>query len=236
MNEKAYNNPYVAVADAGASERSRFIRRTYLHLAGALLAFTTLEAVFLSSPVAPALINLMVGSQYSWLIVLGLFMGVSWLAESWARSGVSVAMQYAGLALYVVAQAVIFIPLLYVAAFYSSPEIIPMAAMITGGLFLGLTGVVVTTRIDFSFLRSALVIGGFVALGFIVASILFGFNLGTFFAGAMVVFASIAILYSTSAIFRDYRTDQYVAASLTLFASVALLFWYILRILLSFRR
>jgi FtsH-binding integral membrane protein len=217
MNEKAYNNPYVAVADAGASERSRFIRRTYLHLAGALLAFTTLEAVFLSSPVAPALINLMVGSQYSWLIVLGLFMGVSWLAESWARSGVSVAMQYAGLALYVVAQAVIFIPLLYVAAFYSSPEIIPMAAMITGGLFL-------------------LVIGGFVALGFIVASILFGFNLGTFFAGAMVVFASIAILYSTSAIFRDYRTDQYVAASLTLFASVALLFWYILRILLSFRR
>jgi FtsH-binding integral membrane protein len=236
MNEKAYNNPYVAVADAGASERSRFIRRTYLHLAGALLAFTTLEAVFLSSPVAPALINLMVGSQYSWLIVLGLFMGVSWLAESWARSGASMAMQYAGVALYVVAQAVIFIPLLYVAAFYSSPEIIPMAAMITGGLFLGLTGVVVTTRIDFSFLRSALVIGGFVALGFIVASILFGFNLGTFFAGAMVVFASIAILYSTSAIFRDYRTDQYVAASLTLFASVALLFWYILRILLSFRR
>lgn len=236
MNEKAYDNPYVTAADAGASERSRFLRRTYMHLAGAILAFAALEALFLSSPIAPAMIKLMVGSQYSWLIVLGLFMGVSWLAESWARSGASMAMQYAGLALYVVAQAIIFIPLLYVAAFYSSPDVIPMAAMITVGLFLGLTGVVVTTRIDFSFLRGALIIGSFVALGFIVASILFGFNLGTLFAGVMVVFAAAAILYSTSAIFRDYRTDQYVAAALSLFASVALLFWYILRILLSFRR
>jgi FtsH-binding integral membrane protein len=236
MNGNAYSNPYVTAAEAGPIERSQFIRRTYMHLAGAILAFAALEAVFLNSAIAPAMMNLMVGGKFSWLIVLGLFMGVSWLAESWARSGASMAMQYAGLALYVVAQAVIFIPLLYVAAFYSSPEIIPMAAMITGGLFLGLTGVVVTTRIDFSFLRGVLVIGGFVALGVIVASILFGFDLGIFFAGAMVVFAAAAILYNTSGIFRDYRTDQYVAASLSLFASVALLLWYILRILLSLRR
>ena len=182
------------------------------------------------------MIKLMVGGSYSWLIVLGLFMGVSWLAEHWALSGATMAMQYAGLALYVVAQTIIFIPLLYVAAFYSSPDVIPMAAMITIGLFLGLTGVVVTTRIDFSFLRGALMIGGFVALGTIVASILFGFNLGTFFAGVMVLFAAAAILYSTSNVFLHYRTDQYVAASLSLFASIALLFWYILRILLSFRR
>jgi FtsH-binding integral membrane protein len=52
----------------------------------------------------------------------------------------------------------------------------------------------------------------------------------------MVLFAGAAILYSTSNVFLHYRTDQYVAASLSLFASIALLFWYILRILLSFRR
>jgi uncharacterized protein len=236
MNKNVYGNPYVAVAQAGATERTRFIRRTYMHLALAILAFAALEAVFLNSSIAPTMMKLMLGTQFSWLIVLGLFMAVSWLADSWARSGASMAMQYAGLALYVVSQAIIFIPLLYIAAFYSSPEIIPMAAMITGGLFLGLTGVVVSTRVDFSFLRGVLVIGSFVALAFIVASILFGFNLGTFFAGAMVAFAAAAILYNTSAIFRDYRTDQYVAASLSLFASVALLFWYVLRILLSFRR
>ena len=236
MNGDTYSNPYLSAAAAGPIERGQFIRRTYIHLAGAILAFVALEAVFLNSAIAPAMMNLMVGGKYSWLIVLGLFMGVSWLAESWARSGASMAMQYAGIALYVVAQAVIFIPLLYIAAFYSSPDVIPMAAMITAGLFLGLTGVVVTTRVDFSFLRGVLVIGGFVALGVIVASILFGFNLGTLFSAVMVAFAGAAILYQTSAIFRDYRTDQYVAASLSLFASVALLFWYVLRILLSFRR
>ena len=80
-----------------------------------------------------------------------------------------------------------------------------------------------------------MVIGGFVALGVIVASILFGFQLGILFSGLMVVFASVAILYTTSAVMRDYRTDQYVAASLSLFAAVALLFWYILRIFMGRR-
>ncbi|HEY5812426.1 MAG TPA: Bax inhibitor-1 family protein [Terrimicrobiaceae bacterium] len=236
MNQGAYRNPFVVAADAGPAERSQFIRRTYMHLAGAILAFVALEAVLLNSPIAPAMMKLMVGGNFSWLIVLGLFMGVSWLAQSWALSGASLALQYAGLGLYIVAEAIIFIPLLYVAAFYSSPDVIPMAAMISIGLFLGLTGVVVTTRIDFSFLRGFIVIGGFVALGIIVASILFGFNLGVIFAGAMVLFAAAAILYSTSNVFLHYRTDQYVAASLSLFASIALLFWYILRILLSLRR
>lgn len=236
MNQGAYRNPFVVAADAGPAERSQFLRRTYMHLAGAILAFVALEAVLLNSPIAPAMMKLMVGGNFSWLIVLGLFMGVSWLAQSWALSGASLALQYAGLGLYIVAEAIIFIPLLYVAAFYSSPDVIPMAAMISIGLFLGLTGVVVTTRIDFSFLRGFIVIGGFVALGIIVASILFGFNLGVIFAGAMVLFAAAAILYSTSNVFLHYRTDQYVAASLSLFASIALLFWYILRILLSLRR
>lgn len=236
MNNSSYTNEYVVAADSSATERGQFIRRTYVHLAGAILAFVVIEAALLHSPLAPVLMNLMTGAKYSWLIVLGLFMGVSWLAQKWADSGASLGLQYAGLALYVVAQAVIFVPLLYVAAFYSSPDVIPMAAMITGGLFLGLTAVVVTTRADFSFLRSILMIGGFVAMGVIVASIVFGFNLGLLFSGVMVLFAGAAVLYSTSNVFKSYRTDQYVAASLSLFASIALLFWYILRIVMSFRR
>lgn len=236
MNNQRYINEYVVAADSSPTDRGQFIRRTYTHLAGAIVAFVILEAVLLNSPIAPALMSLMTTGKYSWLIVLGLFMGASWLAQKWADSGTSLPMQYAGLALYVVAQAVIFVPLLYVAAFYSSPDVIPMAAMITGGLFLGLTGVVVTTRVDFSFLRSVLMIGGFVAMGVIVASIVFGFNLGLLFSGIMVLFAGAAVLYSTSNVFKTYRTDQYVAASLSLFASVALLFWYVLRIVMSMRR
>jgi FtsH-binding integral membrane protein len=235
MSDNAYQNPYISVADSAPSDRGQFIRRTYAHLAGAILAFIALEFVLFNLPFTPELMKLMVTGKFSWLIVMGLFMGASWLAQSWANSGASKPMQYAGLGLYVVAQAIIFVPLLYVAVMYSSPTVLPMAALMTLGLFLGLTGVVVLTRVDFSFLRSVLIIGGFVAMGVIVASILFGFDLGILFSGIMVVFASAAILHDTSNIMLKYRTDQYVAASLSLFASVALLFWYILRIFLSRR-
>jgi FtsH-binding integral membrane protein len=227
---------YASYADtviyAGASERAAFIRRTYAHLAVAVLAFIAVEWMLLQLPIAGAIAGAMTGG-YSWLIVLAVFMGVSWLAERWANSETSLQMQYLGLGLFVVAEAVIFLPLLYIASHFASADVIPMAALITGFLFTGLTATVFITRKDFSWMRSTLTIGGFVALGVIVASIFFGFSLGVFFSGIMVLFASGAILYDTSQVLHHYRTNQHVAASLSLFASVALLFWYVLRIVMS---
>lgn len=145
----------------------------------------------------------------------------------------SVETQYAGLGLYVVGEALIFAPLLYIATYYSGdPNLIPTAAILTLLLFAGLTTVAFTTRKDFSFLGNILRVGGFIALGLIVCSIIFGFTLGLLFSVVMVVFAAAAILYSTSNIIHRYSTNQYVAASLELFASVALLFYYVVRILL----
>ena len=86
------------------------------------------------------------------------------------------------------------------------------------------------TKTDFSFLKWALVAGGFVALAAIVVGVMMGFSLGIWFSIAMVVLASGAILYNTSNILHHYHTDQHVAASLALFASVALLFWYVIQI------
>ena len=141
-----------------------------------------------------------------------------------------------GLLLYTVAEAIIFLPLLFIVKYQShSAEIFSQAGIITLALFAGLTVVVFITRKDFSFLAPILTIGFFLALGFIAASLLFGFNLGNLFALLMVAFAGGAILYNTSNILLRYRTDQYVAASLSLFASVALLFWYVLRIVMGSR-
>lgn len=123
------------------------------------------------------------------------------------------------------------LPILLVAVRYSTPDLLPTAGILTLGLFAGLTAVAFLSRTDFSFLRGALIIGGFVALGLIVVSILIGLNLGVWFAVALIAYAGAAILYQTSAIIRDYGTDQYVAAALGLFASVALLFWNILNLL-----
>ncbi|HEY8562185.1 MAG TPA: Bax inhibitor-1 family protein [Pyrinomonadaceae bacterium] len=221
-----------SAADAAPQERASFIRKTYLHLAAAILAFIGLEVILFSSGIAQTIASAMFG--FSWFIVLALFMGVSFLANWWANSSTSKAMQYLGLALYVVAEAVIFIPLLYIAAYYSGNEnTILKAGVVSLGLFAGLTATVFITRKDFSFLGPILAIGGFIALGFIAASLLFGFSLGGVFAFIMVGFAATAILFSTSNVLHQYHPSQHVAASLSLFASVALLFWYILSIFSS---
>lgn len=225
------NDPFV-VANAGEATRAEFIKRTYAHLAGALLLFLVVATVLVNWEGAGRVAGAMTRG-YNWLIVLALFMGAGWIADKWARSDVSIGMQYLGLGLYVVVNAFIFLPLLYVAAHHSSPEVIPMAGMMTGLLFFGLTATVFMTGKSFSFLRPILAIGSLVALGLIGAGIVFGFNLGLVFAAGMVILASGSILYTTSSIIREYRTNQHVAASLSLFAGVALLFYYILIILMD---
>ncbi len=225
-----------SAAYARPDARAQFIRRTYEHLAFALLGFLVLEFALLNLPGVERLVGLMT-TGVNWLLVLGLFLVAGWIADRWARSEVSRGLQYVGLALYVLIQAVIFLPLLFIAVYLTDdPTVVPAAALITGLLFAGLTLVAFTTRADFSFLRGVLLIGGLVALGLIVASVIFGFTLGVIFAVAMVGLAAAAILYSTSNIIHYYRTDQYVAASLSLFAAVALMFYYVLWILLSLRR
>ncbi len=225
-----------SAADALPEERASFIRKTYTHLAGAVLVFTLIEGYLITSGAGLAIAQTMLGGRYSWLIVLGAFMGISMLAQWWANSQTSKALQYAGLGLFIVAESIIFLPLMFMAAVRSnSLEIFGQAGITTLGLFLGLTAVVFLTKKDFSFLGPILTIGGFVALGFIAAGIVFGFSLGSVFAFAMVAFAGGAILYDTSNILHRYNTNQHVAASLSLFASVALLFWYILRIFMGSR-
>ncbi|NNE92144.1 MAG: permease [Verrucomicrobiales bacterium] len=230
-----YANPY-SVAGAVPEERAGFIRRTYAHLALAILAFVGIEFLLFQIPAAVNLGMAMATSGKGWLIVLGAFMVVSWIANHWAMSDTSKGLQYAGLGLFIVAEAIIFLPLLLVAQQMTpGGELIGQAGVATLFVFAGLTATVFITKKDFSFLRGFLVIGGFVAIGVIVVGLIFGFELGTWFSAAMVLFASVAILYKTSNIMHHYRTEQHVAAALALFASVALLFWYILRIFMSRR-
>ena len=233
-SESVYRYPIAA--EAVPEQRAAFVRRTYTHLAGAILLFIAIEALLFQTGAPEMMMGLLAQSSYSWLIVMGAFMGVSYLADRWATSNTSAGMQYAGLGLFVAAEAIIFVPLLYMAAILAGPEVITGAALTTLLLFAGLTFTVFTTGKDFTFLGGALKIGAFVAMGAIIASILFGFTLGLLFSSVMVLFAAGAILYNTSAVMNRFHTTQHVAAALTLFAYVALLFWYILRIAMSLTR
>lgn len=236
--QQQHANPYAydqIVANATVDERVTFIRRTYLHLAGAVLAFVAIETLIftLFGDRVFAAVQGMFASNLSWLVVMIAFMAVSWIAERWANSDTSISMQYMGLSLFVVAEAIIFIPILAIASkFY--PGAITSAAVVTALVFCGLTATVFISKADFSFLRMGLTIGGFAAIGLIGVSMFFqDFSLGIWFPALMVVLASGYILYYTSNVMRHYRTTQHVAAALALFSAVALLFWYVLQLFMS---
>ena len=240
LNENA-PNPYAVSSQRSAaifaedSERLVFIRRTYAHLTGAILVLIGLEtALFMLVPAETmqAMVERMLGG-WGWVLVLGAFMAVSWVARMWANSNTSSGIQYAGLALYVVAEAVILLPMLYI-AIRLDPTIPVTAALITAITFVGLSVFVMTTRVDLAGWGKYLFVAGLLALGLIVAGAVAGFSMGLWFSGAMVALACGYILYDTSNVLHHYNTSQYVAASLALFASVVLLFWYVLQILMKF--
>jgi len=231
MNPENYQQG-VPVIDLDEQSRGQFIARTYSHLMGAIGAFILIEIAFFKTGLAETMARAMLGT--SWLLVLGGFVVVSWVARAAAHRASSQAAQYAALAGYVVAEAIIFVPLLYLAEHFA-PGVIASAAIITLVAFAGLTGLVFATRKDFSLLRGVLMWGGIIAMVLIVGGVIFGFQLGTFFSVAMIALAGGAILYDTSNVLHHYPEDRYVAAALELFASVALMLWYVLRLLMSRR-
>lgn len=238
-----------ADATAGVSERLRFIRNTYLHLALAILAFAGLEYLLMTNAwliqhISWPFTKFALEKRWNWGIVLAVFMVVSWVADYWASHATSRAMQYIGLGFYVVAEALIFVPLLAIVEYKTheilargghEPHIIRDSAVVTLAIFGALTASVFVTKKDFSFLRSGLVMASAAAMVLIAMSIMFGFNLGLIFSIAMVLLCAAYILYQTSQVLAHYDPQSHVAAALALFSSVALMFWYVIRIFLRAR-
>lgn len=231
-----------AVATLGVNERVAFLRRTYAHLAGAIVAFTVLAYGLVHSSFAPRFIGWMAGDGRGFnanaLIVFLLFMVSGFLAERLARSETSRTLQYIGLGIEVAAFAILLTPILYIANFYyvKDPHLIAKAGLFTLLIFAGLTATVFITRKDFSFLRGILMIGSFAAIGIIIASLIFGFHLGTIWCVAMIVLMAGYILFQTSLVMAYFRPTNHVAAALMLFSTIATLFLYVLRLLMELNR
>jgi len=224
-----------AVYGSAVNERITFLRKTYTHLAGAIGLFVLFSYFFYASGVGLSILQMLQTSQFIWLLILGGFSLIGYMAQSMARADNPLGKQYLGLGIYTLAEALIFSPLLLIAG-HMYPHVLVDATIVTLAVFGGLTAYVLIYNKDFSFLGGFLCVAGFVALAVIVVGVIFGFDLGVWFSGAMILFASMAILYSTSKVLKYYRADQYVGAALELFAAVALLFWYVLRILMQLQR
>lgn len=224
---------YIQINSISEVERVDFYKKTYLHVAYGVLVFILVEYLMLSSDAIVKLaLSLTQGKM--WFIMLGGFMLATSYAERMAIKSHDRNKQYLGYLIYIIAEAFIFVPMLYIATTIDGGgQILKQASVLTLSLFTGLSAVVLFTKKDFSFMKRFLTIGFFIALGLIAAGLLFGFNLGLWFSVGMIVLAAGSILYQTSNLIHQYSTDQYVSAAIGLFASLMLLFWYILSIFLS---
>lgn len=226
-------NNYIELAHTSTEDRATFYKKTYAHVALGVLVFILVETLFLQSD---AITNfaLSLAQGRMWLLMLGGFMLATSYGEKMAMNSHDRNKQYLGYLIFIAAEAFIFIPLIYMAINMSNgAEVIQQAAVLTGSLFIGLSAVVITTKKDFSFMKTGLTIASFIAIGLVLAGTLFGFNMGLWFSVGMIALAGGSILYQTSNLVHKYSTDQYVAAALGLFASLMLMFWYILRIFMS---
>lgn len=230
MDNTTYAMP---VASLSQERRIVFMKKTYANVAIAVLTFILLETFLMSSAtITNSLLGLM-SSNISWLLLLGGFMFVTNYSQKMAMNATDKGTQYLALGIFVLAEAIIFVPLLTIAMMYmaeSGTNVLSQAAVVTLGLFAGLSAIAIFSKKDFSFLRTGITIGSFIAIGLMIAGMIFGFSLGLWFSGAMVLLAAGSIIYQTSNMVHQYHEEQYVAASLGLFASLMLMFWYIVNI------
>ncbi|HVV85063.1 MAG TPA: Bax inhibitor-1 family protein [Kofleriaceae bacterium] len=232
-----------AVATLGVSERVSFLRRTYAHLGVALIAFAAITGGMMrfTPQFSYSFSEWALRSNLNWMLLLVAFMLVGSGARRMALSDTSRGLQYAGLGLAVVAEAFILQPLLWVALITSHShadfnKLVGSAALITIAIFVGLTATVFVTKKDFSFLRGILAVSTFAALGVIIASMIFGFQLGALFCGVMILVMAGYVLYQTSMIAKIFPPTQHVAAALMLFSTIATMFWYVLQFLMEMNR
>ena len=228
-----------AVATIGVSDRVDFLRKTYGLLGVSLVVFAALTGLLMRTSFSQSFTMWAFGGQFNWLMVLGLFMVTGVVAQKLATSDSSRGLQFLGLGIAVVAEAILLQPMLWLAFIKfgatDAISIIMQATVITLSIFIGLTLTVFITKKDFSFMRGVLMMCSFGALGVIVASMIFGFSLGSLFTGFMILLMGGYILFQTSAVLRDFPPRAYVAAALMLFSTIATLFWYVLRLLMSRR-
>ena len=220
-------------AAAPASARAAFIKRTYLHLAGAMLAFVGIEAALISSGLGEEILRNVFVGRGAWIALMVLFVVGGIVAQKMAQATRSVGLQYAGLALYVLLESAIFLPIMTIASDprFGGNVMIPLqAGVVTLAVFGGLTIAVFVSGKDFSFMGPILWVGSMLALAGVILAVIFGVTLGL---GICLLFVGLMagwIIYDTSNIIHRYGTNQHVAASLFLFSSIATLLWYVIQI------
>ena len=118
----------------------------------------------------------------------------------------------------------------YYMSLANGPSLVASALGCTALAFIGLSAYALVTRRDFSFLAGFLVVGMFVILGVVLASLVFDLSAFQGAISAAVVLLSCAlILWQTSAIIHGGETN-YILATVSLYVSIYNLFLSLLQL------
>ncbi len=200
---------------------NKVLRNTYL-----LLSLTFLFSAF------TAYLSVAAGARpmNPLLMIVGVY-GLMFLTQSLRNSawGLLSVFAFTGFLGYTLGPILSF----YIANFSNGPQLIATALGGTGMIFFALSGYVLTTKKDFSFLGGFLFVGVMVALLAMIAGIFIQIPaLQLAISAAFILISSGLILLQTSAMIHGGETN-YISATVGLFVSIYNLFISLLNILSS---
>lgn len=221
----------VAVAQEVVPVRLAFLRKVYSLFGAAIAVWMGTAAVIASNDAwSQSILGLFSGNPLGLLVLI---FGGMFLLRATAKS---FPMNLVGLGIFAVMYGAWTGPIVWAyAQAFGGYLIVAKAFILTLSVFGGLTGYVLLTKRDFSFMRGGLMIAGGLAFGMIILSVFFGvaetFVSSTGFAAAMVLLMAGFTLYDTSNIVRHYPSNMAATAAATIFADFVLMFLWILRAL-----
>ena len=211
-----------AVASRGAAsvlETNKVLRNTYMLLAMTLL-FSGLTAgisMFVNPPPMTSLITLGASFLLMWFVLP---------KAANSSAGIGVVFLITGLLGFGLGPT-----LNYYLSMASGANIVMLSLAGTGTIFLALSGYVLTTKKDFSFLGGFLVAGFFVVLLAAIANIFLGIaGLSLAISAVVIMIMSGFILYDTSRIVRGGETN-YIMATMGLYLNLYNIFVSLLHLL-----
>ena len=198
---------------------NKLIRNTYMLLSMTLLFSAAMAGVSMAMNLPhPGVLITLVG--YFGL----LFLTSSLRNSAWGLAAVFALTGFMGLTLGPVLS-------MYLKVFSNGSQLVMLAMGGTGVIFAGLSGYVMTTRKDFSFLAGATVAGILVAFLAGIGALIFSLPALSLAVSAMfVVLMAMLILWQTSDLVHGYETN-YIMATVSLYVSLYNLFTSLLQLL-----
>ncbi len=233
-----FDAAFSPLSNTTVETRSRIVTRVYANLTGAVVAFAAIVALIFATV---GVVEIATFVQHNVKLVsfglLALCIGGPFIGNALLKANPSVTGQYFLLGFYVLMYVALFLPILaFAVLMVGSAQLIWQATGLTVALFAALSSAVFMTRKDFSFMRAFLFYAGIAGLVVIVAAMITGFSLGTWFSVAMIALACGYILFETSDVMLRTHEGEEVLAAVELFASVMMLFFYVLRLIMAFNR